>query len=173
MEGRAERLARSHHRESDHGPRRRTEIRHQQIHRPQSDISDGCPSSTGRCISGQRGDFGSQQGPAAHPGGIATEKSTGAAETRINWFKLLYRRNQYGKLLLGPESSGPAQHSPAPSGPHTPELRSAAGHIRWMSRPGCCARGPTLHYIRCALSYQNQLLADIKALLEQLAERES
>ena len=29
------------------------------------------------------------------------------------------------------------------------------------------------HYIRCALSYQNQLLADIKALLQQLAERES
>ncbi len=28
---------------------------------------------------------------------------------------------------------------------------------------------PALHYIRCALSYQNQLLADIKALLEQLA----
>ncbi len=27
---------------------------------------------------------------------------------------------------------------------------------------------PTLHYVRCALSYQNQLLADIKALLEQL-----
>lgn len=28
---------------------------------------------------------------------------------------------------------------------------------------------PALHYIRCALSYQNQLLADIKALLEQIA----
>lgn len=28
---------------------------------------------------------------------------------------------------------------------------------------------PTLHYIRCALSYQNQLLADIKALLQQMA----
>lgn len=27
---------------------------------------------------------------------------------------------------------------------------------------------PALHYIRCALSYQNQLLADIKALLEQM-----
>jgi len=27
---------------------------------------------------------------------------------------------------------------------------------------------PALHYIRCALSYQNQLLADIKALLERL-----
>ena len=27
-----------------------------------------------------------------------------------------------------------------------------------------------LHYIHCALSYQNQLLADIKALLEQLTE---
>ena len=26
-----------------------------------------------------------------------------------------------------------------------------------------------LHYIRCALSYQNQTLADIKALLEQIA----
>jgi len=26
-----------------------------------------------------------------------------------------------------------------------------------------------MHYIRCALSYQNQLLADIKVLLEQLA----
>ena len=25
-----------------------------------------------------------------------------------------------------------------------------------------------MHYIRCALSYQNQLLADIKTLLEQL-----
>ena len=28
---------------------------------------------------------------------------------------------------------------------------------------------PAMHYIRCALSYQNQLLADIKALLETLA----
>lgn len=29
---------------------------------------------------------------------------------------------------------------------------------------------PTLRYICCALSYQNQTLADIKALLQQLAE---
>ena len=28
---------------------------------------------------------------------------------------------------------------------------------------------PALHYIRCALSYQNQLLSDIKALLEGIA----
>ena len=28
---------------------------------------------------------------------------------------------------------------------------------------------PALHYIRCALSYQNQLLSDIKALLETIA----
>lgn len=28
---------------------------------------------------------------------------------------------------------------------------------------------PALYYIHCALSYQNQLLADIKALLEQLS----
>jgi len=32
---------------------------------------------------------------------------------------------------------------------------------------------PTLHYIRCALSYQNQMLADIKALLERLEEAAS
>ena len=32
---------------------------------------------------------------------------------------------------------------------------------------------PALHFIHCALSYQNELLADIKALLEQIAEAES
>ena len=32
---------------------------------------------------------------------------------------------------------------------------------------------PALHYIRCALSYQNQLLADIKALLETLTCQEA
>ena len=30
------------------------------------------------------------------------------------------------------------------------------------------AADPMLHYIRCALSYQNQQLADIKTLLQQL-----
>lgn len=29
---------------------------------------------------------------------------------------------------------------------------------------------PVLHFIHCALSYQNELLADIKTLLEQIAE---
>ena len=51
-----------------------------------------------------------------------------------------------------------------------PEVR------RWphpVDVPAAIAPDPTLHYIRCALSYQNQLLADIKALLQQLAERES
>ena len=28
---------------------------------------------------------------------------------------------------------------------------------------------PMQHYIRCSLSYQNQMLADIKALLERIA----
>ena len=32
---------------------------------------------------------------------------------------------------------------------------------------------PALHYIRCALSYQNQLLADIKTLLRQLVPEET
>ncbi|WP_298019190.1 hypothetical protein [uncultured Dysosmobacter sp.] len=30
-----------------------------------------------------------------------------------------------------------------------------------------------LHYIHCALSYQNQLLADIKALLEQISSEQA
>lgn len=30
-----------------------------------------------------------------------------------------------------------------------------------------------LHYLRCSLSYQNQLLADIKALLERLEPEET
>lgn len=33
------------------------------------------------------------------------------------------------------------------------------------------AADPALHFIRCALSYQNQLLADIKVLLEELVEK--
>ena len=81
----------------------------------------------------------------------------------------MYRRNQYGKLLPGPESSGPAQHSPGAVTPEPPVRR-------WphpVDVPAAIAPDPTLHYIRCALSYQNQLLADIKALLQQLAERES
>ena len=32
---------------------------------------------------------------------------------------------------------------------------------------------PALHYIRSALSYQNQLLADIKTLLQQLVPEET
>lgn len=47
-----------------------------------------------------------------------------------------------------------------------PEVR------RWphpLEDPPPPAQEPAMHYIRCALSYQNQLLADIKALLEQLA----
>jgi len=32
---------------------------------------------------------------------------------------------------------------------------------------------PSLRYIRCALSYQNQLLTEIKALLEQLVEAQT
>ena len=38
---------------------------------------------------------------------------------------------------------------------------------------GHCAGPHAATTYRCALSYQNQLLADIKALLQQLAERES
>ncbi len=58
----------------------------------------------------------------------------------------------------------PAQ--PGTPGYAEPEVR------RWPhpmgDAPAASAPEPALHYIRCALSYQNQLLADIKALLERL-----
>lgn len=73
----------------------------------------------------------------------------------------------------GREPAAPAQTPPAPSGvPTTPEPPVR----RWPhpidgSDPSR-QTDPTLHFIRCALSYQNQLLADIKALLERLAAEE-
>ncbi len=56
-----------HHREPDHGPRRRAEIRHQQVHRPQGHLRAAAPVQQGPVPAGQRGP-GCQQGPAAHPG---------------------------------------------------------------------------------------------------------
>lgn len=63
--------------------------------------------------------------------------------------------------------STPASFSaaPAPSVPEPPVRRwphpvEGAGPAQDLD--------PALHYIRCALSYQNQLLADIKTLLQQL-----
>ena len=66
----------------------------------------------------------------------------------------------------------PASRPPADSlGYPEPEVR------RWPHPPEETSSAqtpePALHYIRCALSYQNQLLADIKALLEQLAAKET
>lgn len=72
----------------------------------------------------------------------------------------------------GPGVSRPArtvQVSRAPGTPSytEPEMR------RWPHPPEdsspAPAPEPAMHYIRCALSYQNQLLAGIKALLEQMA----
>lgn len=46
---------------------------------------------------------------------------------------------------------------------------------RWVHpiEGGICAQqtDPALYYIRCALSYQNQMLGDIKTLLQQLVEQ--
>ena len=62
--------------------------------------------------------------------------------------------------------TAPAPPAAAASAPQEPPVR------RW---PHPVERAepapdldPALHYIRCALSYQNQLLADIKTLLQQL-----
>lgn len=67
-----------------------------------------------------------------------------------------------------PVTRSPGRESAPPGTPiyTEPEVR------RWphpLEDPPAPAPEPAMHYIRCALSYQNQLLADIKALLEQLA----
>ena len=67
-----------------------------------------------------------------------------------------------------PVSRSPGREAPLPGTPiyTEPEVR------RWphpLEDPAP-APEPALHYIRCALSYQNQLLADIKSLLERQAE---
>lgn len=61
----------------------------------------------------------------------------------------------------------PARQSTAPSGYSEPPVR------RWPhpvdGTEPVQTGDPALHYIRCALSYQNQLLAEIKTLLETMA----
>ena len=53
-----------------------------------------------------------------------------------------------------------------PGGPEPP-VRRWAHPIR--QEPPTLLPESMLHYIHCALSYQNQLLADIKALLDQVS----
>nr|WP_325211756.1 hypothetical protein [uncultured Oscillibacter sp.] len=65
----------------------------------------------------------------------------------------------------------PVSRSPARGGEGTPVYTEPEVR-RWPhpleDSPSSPAPEPAMHYIRCALSYQNQLLADIKTLLETL-----
>ena len=54
-----------------------------------------------------------------------------------------------------------------------PEVRRWPHPLEDAATAAAPAPEPALHYIRCALSYQNQILEDIKALLERLAEPSS
>ena len=60
----------------------------------------------------------------------------------------------------------PPQTSPSPVEPTTsePPVR------RWPHPIQPDLPQPDLHYVCCTLAYQNQLLADIKALLETIAQ---
>ena len=63
--------------------------------------------------------------------------------------------------------STPAQAVPAAAqAPQEPPVRRWPHPVEGVEP--VLESDPTLHYIRCALSYQNQLLADIKTLLQQL-----
>ena len=67
-------------------------------------------------------------------------------------------RNHQGRPSTPPAPSGPV--TPEPPVRRWPHPVEGAGPAQDLD--------PALHYIRCALSYQNQLLADIKTLLLQL-----
>jgi len=78
--------------------------------------------------------------------------------------------------LSAAASSAAAQPPAAPGTPPAfkePEVRRWPHPINGRPVESSCESTPvqeaTLYYIRCALSYQNQQLADIKALLQQLA----
>ena len=67
-----------------------------------------------------------------------------------------------------PVTRSPGREAVPPGKPiyTEPEVR------RWphpLEDPPSPAPEPAMHYIRCALSYQNQLLAEMKTLLEQIA----
>ena len=63
-------------------------------------------------------------------------------------------------------ANGPHKQDCSPASFPEPEMR------RWPHPVNCAGAEETedaaLHFVRCALSYQNQLLADIKTLLERL-----
>ena len=66
----------------------------------------------------------------------------------------------------------PVRRWPHPVDGVTPQSRRSAASWRESSPVSGWTQEtePALYYIHCALSYQNQLLADIKALLEQLSQ---
>ena len=66
----------------------------------------------------------------------------------------------------------PAPVPPAASAPVPPEPPVRRWPHPVEGAELCGDAEPTLQYIRCALSYQNQLLADIKTLLQQLVPEE-
>lgn len=92
----------------------------------------------------------------------------------IRWFiKRLHRRNVYGKSVPRPLPSRPVLTGPDGSqslypGASCPPLAPPGGGQEPPLPPE-----PALHYIRCALSYQNQLLSEIKTLLQQMVEQHS
>lgn len=78
------------------------------------------------------------------------------------------RQHGKGRSSAGGRAARTASRTPAAgTGYPEPEVRRWPHPVESGGR--AAAPEPALHYIRCALSYQNQLLSDIKALLEQLA----
>lgn len=69
--------------------------------------------------------------------------------------------------------SGPEPSAMPPAGvPTTPEPPVRRWPHPIEGAEPVQAADPAIHFIRCALSYQNQLLADIKVLLEELVDRQ-
>lgn len=110
-----------------------------------------------------------QRGGRSPAGSGSPAGGRSPAGSRVRRTVPVSRRNASGGW-----SPASAQESWTPSQPGTPiytepEVRRWPHPLEDEALSSAPAPEPALHYIRCALSYQNQLLADIKALLEQLA----
>ena len=101
-------------------------------------------------------------------GGRSPSGSRGPASRRAGRTVPINRSQAANRSLSGSrEAWTPAQ--PGTPGYVEPEVRRWPHPLEDRTLSPAPAPEPALHYIRCALSYQNQLLADIKVLLEQLA----
>ena len=113
--------------------------------------------------------YGRNRSPAGGRSSSGSRSPTGGRTS--SGFRNPARTVSVSRFPSGGQSLAGGQ-SPADSGLPgylEPEVRRWPHPVEDGTPVSASGPEPALHYIRCALSYQNQLLADIKALLERIA----